>query len=161
MKVAPAINKVLSKADLLKLAENWRASGLRIVFTNGVFDLLHIGHLKSIETASSFGDRLVIGVNSDASARQLGKGPDRPLNRAEDRALLLAGLTAVDAVTIFEELTPWELLRDLRPDTIAKGGDYQIDQIVGREFADRVERIDLAPGYSTTNLVKRIKADEA
>jgi len=158
MKTLPSSSKVLSRQDLIDLIGSWRTAGQTVCFTNGVFDLLHRGHLASFEAAATYADRLVVGVNSDASARSLGKGPDRPLNRAEDRAALIAGLEVVDAVVIFDEPTPWELLRELKPDTLAKGGDYALEEIIGREFAGRVERIELRAGFSTTNLVEQIKA---
>ncbi len=135
----------------------WRAAGKTVAFTNGVFDILHRGHLYSIEQAASFCDRLIVGINSDASARTLGKGPERPINNEIDRAGLVAGLAVVDAVVIFDEPTPWELLRDIRPDVLAKGGDYKLEEIVGREFAGRVERLGMVEGLSTTRLVDTIK----
>lgn len=153
-----AERKVMPRESLLDHLALWRSRGETVVFTNGVFDVLHRGHLESIERAASFGDRLVVGVNSDHSARMLDKGPDRPLNSEADRAALIAALSAVDAVTIFDEPTPWELLRDLRPDVLAKGGDYRLEEIVGREFAGRVERIELVTGYSTTGLVERVRS---
>ncbi len=158
MRTQASATKVVDSQRLLELAQKWRKSGERIAFTNGVFDVLHRGHIESIETAASFAERLVVGINSDASARSLGKGPDRPINREKDRATLIAALAAVDAVVIFDEPTPWELLRDLRPDVLAKGGDYQLDEIVGREFAGRVERIQLVAGFSTSSMVERIKS---
>jgi len=157
MKISPSAAKIVSRPRLVEIASEWRRNGLTIVFTNGVFDILHRGHLASLEAAAQYADRLVVGVNSDASARMLGKGSDRPINREQDRATLIAGISVVDLVVIFDELTPWELLSELRPDTLAKGGDYQIEEIVGREFAGRVERIELVPGLSTTNLVEKIR----
>jgi len=157
MRLDPAGSKIIDRTRLLDLIRLWRGSGESVVFTNGVFDILHRGHLASLEAAASFGDRLVVGVNSDASARRLGKAPDRPINSEGDRAALIAGLQAVDAVVIFDEDTPWELLRNIQPDVLVKGGDYKLDEIVGREFAGRVERIDLLAGLSTTGLVARIR----
>jgi len=152
--------KVLSRAELLEQLTEWRGEGLTIAFTNGVFDILHRGHLHSLEQAASFADRLIVGVNSDSSARSLGKGPERPINTEADRAALMAGLTAVDAVVIFAEPTPWELLSEIRPDVLAKGGDYKLEEIVGREFAGRVERLGLVEGLSTTRLVQTIKGNK-
>ncbi len=149
--------KVLSQDELGELIAEWRNDGLTIAFTNGVFDILHTGHLLSFEQASQFADRLIVAVNSDKSARSLGKGPGRPLNSEQDRARLIAGFAVVDAVVLFDEPTPFELLSKVRPDVLVKGADYQIVQIIGREFAGRVERIELEAGQSTTKLVRRIR----
>ncbi|MBM3329358.1 MAG: adenylyltransferase/cytidyltransferase family protein [Calditrichaeota bacterium] len=150
--------KLLGREDVLAAVVRWRAAGEAIVFTNGVFDILHTGHLLSFEEAASFGDRLVVGVNSDASARSLGKGPGRPYNRDFDRATLIAGLNCVDAVSIFDEPTPRALIEAIRPDVLVKGADWPEERIEGREFAGRVERIVLKEGYSTTSLVEKIRA---
>jgi len=132
-----------------------------VVFTNGVFDLLHPGHVEYLEAARSLGDALVVGVNSDASARRLGKGPGRPVNDAVGRARVLAGLAAVDRVVIFEEDTPLELIMALRPDVLVKGGDYSRASIVGADFVEStggtVLTIDLVPGQSTTSIVERLR----
>lgn len=138
----------------------WRA-GVQgvVVFTNGVFDLLHPGHVASLEAARAQGDALVVGVNSDASVRRLGKGPDRPLNPDHDRARVVAALQAVDRVVIFPEDTPYELIAALRPDVLVKGGDYTPDRIVGRDLVEswggRVHVVPLVPGRSTTELLRR------
>jgi len=143
---------------LLKVIQLWRSENHTISFTNGVFDLVHVGHLKSLQVAASFADRLIVGVNSDKSARGLNKGAGRPLNCELDRATLIAGLKPVSAVVIFDEPTPYEILSVIRPDVLVKGADYQLEQIIGREFAGRVERVELIPGISTTELVRRIRA---
>jgi len=148
--------KLLSRPELLRQRELWRQAGLTTVFTNGVFDLLHRGHLLSLEAAAGFGDRLIVAVNSDCSARSLNKGEGRPFCPENDRALLVAALEAVDVVVIFDEPTPWELLKELRPDVLVKGAGYRLEQVVGREFAGRVELIPLLPEHSTTDLVERI-----
>lgn len=135
----------------------WGKAGSRVVFTNGVFDLLHRGHVEVLEKARSLGDKLIVGVNSDASARRLGKGPGRPLNAEADRARVLAGLEAVDLVTIFGEDTPERLLSRLKPDVLVKGADYRPDQVAGREHAKKVVLVRLTPGYSTTSIVKRLR----
>lgn len=153
---AASSRKILSRAELLIQAARWRAEGLTTVFTNGVFDLLHRGHLLSLEAAAGLGDRLIVAVNSDRSARSLNKGDGRPYCPEMDRAALIAGFEVVDSVVIFDEPTPWELLRDLKPDVLVKGADYQPDQVVGRGFAGRVELIPLLPEHSTTRLVERI-----
>lgn len=137
----------------------WRGSGQRIVFTNGCFDILHHGHLDYLARAASLGNRLVVAVNSDASVKRL-KGPLRPVNSQDDRALALAALLLVDAVCIFEEDTPAEIIRILEPDVLAKGGDYTIDTIVGADTVlargGQVEVIPFVAGYSTTGLIEKI-----
>lgn len=151
--------KVRSAAD----ASSWRAS-LRgpLVFTNGVFDLLHVGHVALLEAARAQGAALVVAVNTDASVRRLGKGTDRPLVPDRERARVLAGLAAVDCVVLFEEDTPAELIRRLRPDVLVKGADYARDQIVGADdvegWGGRVVRIPLVEGKSTSALVSRLRA---
>jgi D-beta-D-heptose 7-phosphate kinase/D-beta-D-heptose 1-phosphate adenosyltransferase len=149
---------ILSDADRALLAR-WRAAGERIVFTNGVFDILHRGHVEYLEDARALGDHLVVGINSDASVARL-KGPLRPLVPAQERAELLGALEAVDLVAIFEEDTPQALIEEVAPDVLAKGGDWALDRIVGREFVEarggRVVRIRLREGLSTSRLVERI-----
>jgi rfaE bifunctional protein nucleotidyltransferase chain/domain len=138
----------------------WRAAGERIVFTNGVFDLLHRGHAEYLAEARALGQRLVVGVNSDASVRRL-KGPARPIVAAADRAALLAALAAVDLAVLFEEDTPARLIQAVRPDVLVKGGDWAVEQIVGREFVEsyggRVLSIPLRQGYGTSALLQRIR----
>jgi rfaE bifunctional protein nucleotidyltransferase chain/domain len=141
----------------------WRAaqSG-QVVFTNGVFDLLHPGHVELLEAARREGDALVVGVNTDASVRRLGKGADRPLAPQEARARVLAGLTAVDCVVLFDEDTPLDLIRALAPDVLVKGADYTRERIVGADWIEarggRVVRVPVVPGFSTTALVERLRA---
>lgn len=141
--------------------ELWRAAGDKIVFTNGVYDLLHRGHVEYLEDARALGDRLVVGVNSDASVRRL-KGPERPILSAEDRAALIGALACVDLAVVFDDDTPLRLIEAVAPDVLCKGGDYALEQIVGREFVEsrggRVERIALREGLSTSALVERIRA---
>lgn len=151
----PAL-KVLSRDEAVR----WRrAVGGPVVFTNGVFDLLHRGHVAYLTAARAEGAALMVGVNSDASARRLGKGPGRPLNREADRAFVVAGLAAVDAVTLFDEDTPLALITALSPDVLAKGADYALDAIVGAEVVTarggRVVRVPLQEGLSTTDLIER------
>ena len=138
----------------------WRAAGERIVFTNGVFDLLHRGHAEYLAQARALGDRLVVGVNSDASVRRL-KGPARPIVAAADRAALLEALACVDLAVIFDDDTPARLIEAVRPDVLVKGGDWAVEQIVGREFVEscggRVLSIPLREGYGTSALVQRIR----
>lgn len=132
-----------------------------VVFTNGVFDVLHRGHATYLEMARQLGGSLVVGLNTDASARRLGKGPDRPLNTEADRAVLLAALASVSLVTWFEEDTPLQLISELRPDVLVKGGDYDMDALaetqVVRAYGGRVQAIPFVDGYSTTALVKKIQ----
>ncbi|MGB6668505.1 MAG: D-glycero-beta-D-manno-heptose 1-phosphate adenylyltransferase [Candidatus Acidiferrum sp.] len=137
-----------------------KRNGRRIVFTNGCFDLLHPGHIGSLEQARALGDALIVGVNSDASVRQL-KGEGRPVLPEGERAEILAALECVDAVVIFAELTPREVIAGLLPDVLVKGGDWPGDQIVGREEVEaaggRVVSIPVVPGYSTTEILRKIR----
>jgi D-glycero-beta-D-manno-heptose 1-phosphate adenylyltransferase len=131
------------------------------VFTNGVFDVLHRGHVAYLAAARALGDRLIVGVNSDASARRLGKGPDRPLNNEHDRAFLLAGLESVDAVVLFEEDTPLAVLAKLKPSIYVKGGDYDMAELAEtplvQSWGGRSLALPFVDGYSTTALVRRIR----
>ena len=140
-----------------RLAE-WRRQGLRIGFTNGCFDLLHPGHIKLLTGASAACDRLIVGLNSDASVRRL-KGPERPMQDVYARAEVLAALAAVDLVVVFEEDTPLELIGRVRPKVLVKGGDYTREQVVGHDIVERdggeVMLVDIVPGYSTTRLVQK------
>ena len=151
-----AKNKILSRRSLSNLLRQWRAEGKKIVFTNGCFDILHAGHVGVLEFSRSKGDALVVGLNSDASVKRL-KGPSRPVNTQADRALVLAALQAVDAVCVFEEDTPYELIKLVQPDVLVKGGDYKPSEIVGREFAKKVVRFALLKGRSTTNIIKKVR----
>ncbi|HTH63984.1 MAG TPA: adenylyltransferase/cytidyltransferase family protein [Gemmatimonadales bacterium] len=133
------------------------------MFTNGVFDVLHVGHISLLEAARTEGEALVVGVNDDASARRLGKGVDRPHVPAAERARLLAALAAVDCVVVFPEETPLELIRALHPDVLVKGADYEPVQIVGavevEGWGGRIVRVPLVPGRSTSELVRRMRGD--
>ena len=139
----------------------WRAAGEKIVFTNGVFDLLHRGHAEYLAQARALGERLVVGVNSDASVQRL-KGPARPVVAAEDRVAVLEALACVDLAVIFDDDTPARLIEAVRPDVLVKGGDWTVEQIVGRELVEsyggRVLSIPLREGYGTSVLVERIRA---
>lgn len=152
------MSKVLSRPDLLALRESWRAAGERVVFTNGCFDLLHPGHVRLLESARSLGDRLIVAINSDASVSGL-KGPTRPILPEEERAAVLTGFEAVDAVTVFDEETPCPLLEKLLPDVLVKGSDWS-HWIAGREIVEEsggeVRPIPVEPGYSTTDVVRNI-----
>lgn len=151
--------KILSRGEAVERVGSWRRDGLSIGFTNGCFDLLHIGHLSLLGFARERCGRLIVGLNTDASVRRL-KGETRPLNGEVDRATVLAALSAVDAVVLFDEVTPLELIRDLAPNVIVKGGDYAVDDIVGadivRNLGGQVLVCDLVPGRSTTALVSEI-----
>jgi len=152
-----------AKVRSLDAARAWRrAQRSPVVFTNGVFDLLHPGHLALLEAARAEGGALVVGVNSDASVRRLGKGVDRPLVPEGARARMLAGFAAVDCVVLFDEDTPLELIRALEPDVLVKGADYARAQIVGADIVEarggRVVRVGLVPDQSTTRLVERLRA---
>lgn len=139
----------------------WRAAGEKIVFTNGVFDLLHRGHAEYLAQARALGERLVVGVNSDASVQRL-KGPARPVVAAEDRVAVLEALACVDLAVIFDDDTPARLIEAVRPDVLVKGGDWTVEQIVGRELVEsyggRVLSIPLREGYGTSVLVERIRS---
>lgn len=149
----------MTRADAVR----WRAAREgTVVFTNGVFDLLHPGHIDVLTGARAQGDLLVVGVNSDASVRRLNKGPERPIRTESERAYVLAGLAAVDAVVVFDEDTPLELVRALQPDVIVKGGDYSPETVVGADVVQarggRVVIIPLTPGQSTTKILERLRS---
>lgn len=154
------LKKILSRDDLLAERARLRAGGRTLVFTNGVFDLLHVGHVRYLEQARALGDALVVAVNSDASVREL-KGANRPLTTENDRAEILAALAAVDYVTIFAELSPRLLIVELLPDVLVKGGDYALDEIHGREEVEaaggRVVSLPFVEGASTSAIIERMK----
>jgi D-glycero-beta-D-manno-heptose 1-phosphate adenylyltransferase len=147
-------------ADAVALVRRTRADGRVVVFTNGVFDLLHPGHVRYLEQARSLGDLLIVGLNSDASVRS-NKGADRPITPQAERAEILEALRAVDAVVVFDEPTPHVVIAELRPDVLVKGADWAEDAIVGRDIVEgaggRVVRVPLAAGYSTSTLIDRIR----
>ena len=147
--------KIVSLKRAAALRAALKKSGKTAVFTNGCFDLLHAGHVFSLEKARSLGDFLFLGLNSDASVRRL-KGPSRPINKAGDRALVLAALAAVDAVVVFSEDTPLKLIKALRPDILVKGADYRNGTVVGAEYAGRVALVPLLKGRSTTGLAAKL-----
>jgi D-beta-D-heptose 7-phosphate kinase/D-beta-D-heptose 1-phosphate adenosyltransferase len=150
----------VTRSDAVALVARSRAKGKRIVFTNGVFDLLHPGHVRYLREARALGDLLIVGVNSDRSVRALNKAPGRPINPDAERAEVLAALASVDAVVVFDEDTPLEIITALQPDVLVKGADWGESAIVGREAVEgrggRVVRVELAAGYSTTSIVNRI-----
>src|SRR5690349_25113663 len=155
-------DKIMTAAGLVPSLEQARIHKKRIVFTNGCFDLMHVGHTRYLQTARAFGDLLVVGVNSDASVRSLNKGVDRPIVPEAQRAEVLAALGCVDYVVIFSEPDPGALIAALQPDVLVKGGDWALDQIVGRETLEAhggiVTTIPLVPGMSTTSLLQRIRS---
>jgi D-beta-D-heptose 7-phosphate kinase/D-beta-D-heptose 1-phosphate adenosyltransferase len=154
--------KIKNRAELVALLAKSRAEGKRIVFTNGCFDLLHVGHTRYLQAARDLGDLLVVGVNSDASVRSLNKGPGRPVVPETQRAELLAALACVDYVVLFPEPDPRSLVAALQPDILVKGSDWPAEQIVGRETVEarggRVVTIPLVPGVSTTALLQQIRS---
>jgi len=149
-----------TRPDAVSLVSVLRAAGKKIVFTNGVFDLLHPGHLRYLQHARSLGDALVVGVNSDRSVRA-NKGPGRPITTEDERAEVLAAFACVDGVVIFDEDTPHDLIAALQPDVLVKGADWADDAIVGRDIVEarggRVVRVAIEPGHSTTAIIQRIK----
>lgn len=152
--------KIFNLEELKREATRWRLKNKRIVFTNGVFDILHEGHVASLCEAASYGDVLIIAVNSDASVKRL-KGPGRPVNNEQARALLLASMLMADAVIIFEEDTPLELIKAIMPDVLVKGGDYSIEQIAGAQEVlangGEVKLARIIEGRSTTSIIEKIK----
>ena len=152
---------VLTLDDAVRWIRQHRADGRTIVFTNGVFDLLHPGHLRYVQAARSQGDALIVGVNSDRSVRALAKSPDRPITPQAERAEILSALAAVDAVVVFDEDTPLEIVTALQPDVLVKGADWAADAIIGRDVVEarggRVVRVPLAAGYSTTAILQKVR----
>jgi D-glycero-beta-D-manno-heptose 1-phosphate adenylyltransferase len=149
-----------TQAEAVSLVARLRAAGKTIVFTNGVFDLMHPGHLRYLRAARALGDALIVGVNSDRSTRA-NKGPERPITPEDERSEVLAALACVDGTVIFDEETPHDLIAALQPDVLVKGADWAEDAIVGRDIVEarggRVVRMNIEPGYSTTTIVERIR----
>ncbi len=154
-------NKIISRDAAAHICAGWRLKGQKVVFTNGCFDLLHKGHIDSLLQAAEMGNRLVVGINSDASVKRMAKGPERPLLDEVARSWNIAAQTFVDAVIIFDEDTPAQLIEQVRPDVLAKGGDYTPEQIAGASFVQsyggEVRIIPLTDGYSTTALVAKAR----
>lgn len=153
--------KIRSLDEALEQVQRWQAAGEKIVFTNGVFDIVHLGHVDYLEKARAKGDRLVLGLNTDASVRRLGKGSNRPVVGEYARARMVAAFGFVDAVILFDDDTPQHLIEAVKPDILVKGDDYSVQTIVGADFVlqrgGRVETIPLVNGYSTTSLIQKIK----
>ena len=156
----PGRYKVKSGEELAEIRERLAESGLRVVFTNGCFDILHVGHLRYLETARELGDILIVAVNSDASVRRI-KGAERPIVGERERVEMVAGLHCVDYATLFSEETPFQIIERLKPDVLAKGGDWPKEQIVGRDIVERrggqVVTIEFERGYSTSDIIDRIR----
>lgn len=153
--------KILSREALLQQVRAWQTAGETVVFTNGCFDILHYGHVDYLHQAAALGQRLVVALNTDASVSKL-KGPNRPLQNEASRGLVMAALGCVDAITFFDEATPFELISTLLPNVLVKGADYSIDQIIGAKEVlangGRVETVALSAGYSTTAIEQRIQS---
>ena len=151
----------MDRQHAIEFVKRQRAEGRVVVFTNGVFDILHPGHVRYLRDARSLGDLLIVGVNSDRSVRALGKAADRPINTEHERAEVLEALAAVDAVVVFDEETPHDIISALQPDILVKGADWGEHAIVGRDIVEarggRVVRIPLAEGYSTTKILERVR----
>lgn len=152
--------KIVSLTDLKVLVNTWKENGDKIVFTNGCFDLLHAGHISYLSEAAALGDKLVVGLNSDYSVQKI-KGPERPINNENTRSLLLGSMFFVDAVVVFNDDTPLDLVKTVLPDVLVKGGDYKIENIVGAKETiangGKVEVLTFLPGYSSTSIIEKIK----
>ena len=155
-------SKILTYDELANQLKSWRSSGKKIVFTNGCFDILHRGHIEYLAKTADMGDILIIGLNTDNSVKQL-KGESRPVNDQHARAMLLAALSFVDAVTLFDEDTPYNLIKTVMPDMLVKGGDYKIENIVGHDIVEanggKVVTIPLTEGYSTTKTIGKLRVE--
>mgnify|MGYP006146545969 FL=1 len=153
--------KIASLAEAIEIRKNWKTTGDKVVFTNGCFDILHLGHIDYLEKSSEFGTKMIVAVNSDASVRTLEKGVERPINSEYARARLIAALGFVSLVIIFGESTPLELIQALNPDVLVKGDDYTIETIIGAKevlaAGGEVKTIALVPDYSTTTIIQKLK----
>lgn len=152
--------KFRGKESLQPLLESWSEAGYKVVFTNGCFDILHRGHVEYLCHARDLGDKLVLGLNTDSSVKRLGKSPERPVNDEQTRATILAGLECIDAIILFDEDTPYELIRFVQPDVLVKGNDYKAEEIVGYDIVSakggQVITIPLVQGFSTTRLIEKL-----
>lgn len=154
-------SKIFENAQAFRpVLDQWKKAGETVVFTNGCFDLVHRGHIDSLAKAAEFGDRLIVGLNSDVSVKLL-KGLNRPLVDQQSRAVLLASMLMVDVVIMFDEETPYELIHNILPDVLVKGSEYQIEEIAGYDIVlasgGRVERIELTEGFSTSDIIQKVK----
>jgi D-glycero-beta-D-manno-heptose 1-phosphate adenylyltransferase len=164
------LQKIHSVSEMAKQIEKWKMAQERVVFTNGCFDILHLGHVTYLAKSADFGTKLIVGVNSDASVKRLGKGDERPVNSENSRAVLLASLSFVDGVVVFDDDTPIRLIEQLQPDVLVKGADYDPNEtspsskkyIVGREmvmlYGGIVKTVDLVDGFSTTGIIQKLKS---
>lgn len=164
MKKTDAVrNKILSPESLAIKLDLWRKADKKIVFTNGCFDILHLGHIDYLSKAADLGDVLILGLNTDASVSRI-KGPDRPINDEISRSYIIASLQFVDAVVLFDEPTPYNLINEVQPDILVKGKDYKAEDVVGFDIVTakggKVETIDLVEGYSTTSIIQKILRTE-
>ena len=154
------MQKIVEITELERRIAQWRIKSNKLVFTNGCFDILHVGHIHTLQEAKKLGDKLIVGLNSDTSVKSL-KGEERPINNEQDRAKIIAALECVDLVVIFTEETPRLLIEMICPDILVKGGDWKVDQIVGGSFVEKyggkVFSVPFQEGHSTTNLLKKIK----
>lgn len=152
--------KILQQPELDRILTYWRFKGYRVVFTNGCFDIIHLGHIDYLIKAAELGDKLIIGLNTDNSTRRL-KGPTRPINDENSRAMILASMSFVDAIVLFDEETPYELIKTIEPDILVKGADYKPEDIVGYDIVTakggKVETLEYLQGYSTSLIEKKIK----
>lgn len=152
--------KFRNKESLQPLLKSWSEAGYKVVFTNGCFDILHRGHVEYLCHARDLGDKLVLGLNTDSSVKRLGKSPERPVNDEQTRATILAGLECIDAIILFDEDTPYELIRFVQPDVLVKGNDYKAEEIVGYDIVSakggQVITIPLVQGFSTTRLIEKL-----
>lgn len=155
--------KIMDVKSLQKMISIWRFFGKKIVFTNGCFDLLHWGHIHLLNSARSFGDILIVGLNSDSSVSKL--KPGRPVQDEHSRMMLMAGMEVVDAVVLFQEETPQQLIEKILPDVLVKGGDYKIEEVVGRKTVEqsggKVEIVALAEGFATSKLIEKVKRNQS
>ena len=151
---------IKTQKDILTISQKYREEGRKIIFTNGCFDLIHSGHIKYLENAKEFGDILIVGLNSDQSVKLL-KGNNRPINSENDRACILAALEAVDYVVIFDDETPYELIKIIKPHTLVKGGDYVNKKVVGQDIVEELKIVDFVPSQSTTEIIEKIRLDKS
>jgi rfaE bifunctional protein nucleotidyltransferase chain/domain len=154
-------DKIVSKDKLNTLLQEWNKHSQQIVFTNGCFDILHRGHVEYLCHARDLGDKLILGLNTDASVKRLGKSPERPINSEDTRAIILSALECVDAIILFDEDTPYDLICFVQPDVLVKGNDYKAEDIVGYDIVTskggKVITIQLVDGFSTTKLIEKMK----
>jgi len=156
-----AEDKIVSWTEALAITQSWKKEGFKFVFTNGCFDILHLGHVDYLEKSHGLGDKLVLALNTDNSVKRQNKGPERPINNEYSRARILASLFFVDLVVLFDEDTPYDIISYLKPDILVKGDDYSVENIVGADIVMKnggvVKTIPLVKGYSTTSIINKLK----